>query len=112
MKKRKLTAQQKKLQADFDKMMQAHAKPLEKGARAKGLAVGTPPPTKRGQPLFEARRKNTEQSLDTGYNSTAPRQQMMYSGDKMIGVALMHKSTYAPVFNPEAAADIAKMRRG
>lgn len=36
-----------------------------------------------------------------------------YTGDKVLGVALMHKSNYAPVFkdNAEAAVEIAQMRR-
>lgn len=35
-----------------------------------------------------------------------------YTGDKMIGVAVMHKSCLQPVFSQEQAEDSAKMRRG
>lgn len=111
MKKKPLSPQQKKLQADFEKMMASHAKPLERGARAKGVA-GTSTLSKRGTPLMEAGRVNTQPSVDTGYNSTQARKQQQYTGDKVLGVALMHKSNYAPVFNAEAAQDISKMRRG
>jgi hypothetical protein len=35
----------------------------------------------------------------------------MYTGDKMIGIATMHKSNAVPVFSSEDAAAIANMRR-
>lgn len=112
MKKRKLSPQQQKLQADFERMMRQHDKPLERGARAKAV-LGTSVLIKsRGVPVLERSRLNKEQSVDLGTHvSTAPRQSMMYSGDKMIGVALMHKSNYAPVFSTEEATEISKMRR-
>lgn len=36
----------------------------------------------------------------------------VYTGDKMIGIATMHKSNLVPVFQTEAAKDLATMRRG
>jgi hypothetical protein len=111
MKKRKLTPQQQRLKAEFEAMMAKHQKPLERGAIAKGQAVKTAPPSKRGTPLFESTRVSTEASVDTGQFSTAPRQQVMYTGDKVLGVALMHKSSYAPVFDTKSAEEISKMRR-
>lgn len=35
----------------------------------------------------------------------------VYTGDKVIGVAVMHKSCLQPIFNEEAAKDSASMRR-
>ena len=35
----------------------------------------------------------------------------VYTGDKMIGIATLHKSNAVPVFNSEDAVDISKMRR-
>ena len=35
-----------------------------------------------------------------------------YTGDKLIGIATMHKSNSVPVFNHEDAIEIARMRRG
>lgn len=112
MPKRKLSPQQKKLQADFDKMMQRHAKPLERGAVAKGAKSAAKAMSKRGRPMLERTRVPDAMSLDTGHASTALKAQPMYTGDKVLGVALMHKSSYAPVFSTEDAHDIAKMRRG
>ena len=36
----------------------------------------------------------------------------VYTGDKVLGIAVMHKSCLQPVFSEEAAKDSAKMRRG
>ena len=35
----------------------------------------------------------------------------VYTGDKLLGIATMHKSNSVPVFKKEDAADIASMRR-
>ena len=35
-----------------------------------------------------------------------------YTGDKVLGVTVMHKSCLQPIFNEQAAIDAAKMRRG
>jgi hypothetical protein len=35
-----------------------------------------------------------------------------YTGDKLLGIAVMHKSNLVPVFKAEDAIDIARMRRG
>lgn len=36
----------------------------------------------------------------------------VYTGDKMIGIATMHKSNLVPVFQTDAAKELATMRRG
>lgn len=36
----------------------------------------------------------------------------VYTGTKMIGIGVLHKSNAVPVFSDEEAIDIAKMRRG
>ena len=52
-------------------------------------------------------------SVDTGFNGgTKPIEQLRYTGDKLIGVGVMHKSNLVPVFKGEDAVDIARMRRG
>lgn len=35
----------------------------------------------------------------------------VYTGDKMLGIAAMHKSNLVPVFTDESAVDISHMRR-
>jgi hypothetical protein len=49
-------------------------------------------------------------SRDTGGNATlAPAK--VYTGDKVKGIATMHKSNAVPVFSDEQAVDISRMRR-
>ena len=43
--------------------------------------------------------------------STAPVHKV-YTGEKIIGIATLHKSNAVPVFSQEEAVDISKMRRG
>lgn len=51
-------------------------------------------------------------SLDTGFGVAVRKEPMRYTGDKIKGIGIMHKSNLVPVFSDEEAADIAKMRRG
>jgi hypothetical protein len=37
--------------------------------------------------------------------------QKVYTGDKILGIATMHKSNAVPVFNNTEAVEISKMRR-
>lgn len=41
----------------------------------------------------------------------AAKREMQYTGDKLVGIATMHKSNMVPVFKQEDAEDIARMRR-
>ena len=43
--------------------------------------------------------------------STPKKKEMQYTGDKLMGIATMHKSNMVPVFKQEDAEDIARMRR-
>jgi len=47
----------------------------------------------------------------TSGGSTAAKPTQVYTGDKMVGIAIIHKSCLQPVFSKEAAEDTAKMRR-
>ena len=50
-------------------------------------------------------------SLNTMAGSTAPAPKKVYTGDKIVGIAAMHKSNLVPIFNDDAAKDVASMRR-
>lgn len=39
------------------------------------------------------------------------RKEKTYTGDKLLGIATMHKSNLVPVFSQESAEEISKMRR-
>ena len=47
---------------------------------------------------------------DTGV--TFAKKPNVYTGDRLLGIATMHKSNSVPVFSQEDAIEIAKMRRG
>lgn len=50
-------------------------------------------------------------SLDTGVSVAAKKEAPQYTGDKVIGVSIVHKSCLQPVFSQEQAKDFATMRR-
>ena len=79
----------------------------QRAARALKSPTYVPPrPTHRGadQPRIP--------SLDSGTGVAVKAAPKVYTGDKIVGIATMHKSNLVPVFNEEAAKDISKMRRG
>jgi len=51
------------------------------------------------------------QSLDTGFVPLTKNIPFSYTGDKMKGVATMHKSNAVPVFSDKEAKEISSMRR-
>lgn len=51
-------------------------------------------------------------SEDSGTWTAAKKETMHYTGDKLLGIATMHKSNMVPVFSKQEAEDISKMRRG
>lgn len=49
---------------------------------------------------------------DTVLGAVTIKQTPQYTGDKILGIATMHKGNAVPVFTPEQAVDISRMRRG
>lgn len=50
-------------------------------------------------------------SLNSGAGTTAKKEENVYTGDRLLGIATMHKSNLVPVFCKEDAKELAKMRR-
>ena len=50
-------------------------------------------------------------SIDTGFIPCIKKSQNSYTGEKMKGVATMHKSNAVPVFTDNEAKEISSMRR-
>ena len=50
-------------------------------------------------------------SRDSGVGIAAKKEVPVYTGDKMLGVTILHKSCLQPVFNEQSAVDAANMRR-
>jgi hypothetical protein len=76
----------------------------KKRRRAMSAEVWVPEPNRRlAEPKIP--------SLNTGWVPCTKKAAPVYTGDKIIGIAVQHKSCLQPVFSKEAAADSAKMRR-
>lgn len=50
-------------------------------------------------------------SGDTYDSFVGAKKEKQYTGDKLMGIAVMHKSNLVPVFKQQDAEDIARMRR-
>jgi len=46
-----------------------------------------------------------------GRGNTERKESPQYTGDKLLGIATMHKSNMVPVFDSQSAEEISKMRR-
>lgn len=102
-----MTKKQQELQKEWDALQAKWASVPKFGrtATAKLREVNTSKPV-------EPKSKQSIPSLGswvTGPVSSPTARQ--YTGDKMIGVTVLHKSCLQPVFTKEEAIDAAKMRR-
>jgi hypothetical protein len=50
-------------------------------------------------------------SLDTGWVACTKKSDTTYTGEKVLGISVLHKSNGVPVFSQEEVIDISKMRR-
>lgn len=60
-------------------------------------------------------RRNTTShipSLNTDVCDTSRKDVPQYTGENLLGIAVMHKSNLVPVFKKEQAVEISRMRRG
>lgn len=99
-----------RLSKSWNEMLKQHSKPLERGAVAKGVYVKdngfktTIQPYRRGS-------NSQYKSLETpGYTAVANTPKV-YTGDKIVGIGILHKSCIQPIFSKEQCEDISKMRR-
>jgi hypothetical protein len=71
-------------------------------------------PELKGTPMPKYERSDHREKYPSGdgMGTTYARKENVYTGDKLLGIATMHKSNMVPVFSKESAEDIAKMRRG
>lgn len=105
--KRKPTKAELALQAEARKR-QAELDAMPRFARTPAPPPRlTPAAGKQTPPAAPAR----AQSRVTPGGSTAKKATPVYTGDKVLGIAVLHKSCLQPVFTEEQALDVAKMRR-
>ena len=98
-------ANDRQLAADWEALLARHSKPLEKGTCGKFVkSIARPvvtPTVKEVKTTFESMR-------GVGALPTPK----IYTGDRIVGIATMHKSNLVPIFNEQAAIEVAQMRRG
>jgi len=63
------------------------------------------------RPQLTIPRSNPVPSLDTGIGNAHYKMPPKYTGTKLLGIGLRHKSGFEPVFSQEQARDLAQMRR-
>lgn len=100
-KKRKPNAYQRQLAAEWDEI-------VKKYEPKKKIKASVEPwkPTK--SPVRETPHYPSLNTFGGAATKAAPK---VYTGDKVLGIATLHKSNAVPVFNSEEAVDISKMRR-
>ncbi len=101
-KARELDASWKELQKKWD--VDADAKKRKRAMAAEPLTY------KLSTPVGRSTTTSLPSRVTPG-GSTAPVHKV-YTGDKVLGIATMHKSNAVPVFRAEDAVEISKMRRG
>ncbi len=101
-KARELDASWKELQKKWE--VDADAKKRQRALAAEPLTY------KLSTPVGRSTTTNLPSRVTPG-GSTAPVHKV-YTGDKVLGIATMHKSNAVPVFRAEDAVEISKMRRG
>ncbi len=103
---------QRELAAQWEALVKSQSRPLERGAKAKAVKASGKAPSKMPQLTIPTERSSRNvASVDSGKGSASLAQPPQYTGNKVIGLATMHKSNMVPIFNNEAAEDVAKMRR-
>lgn len=100
-KKRKPNAKQRELQAQWDALVTKY-KP--KKVESKVTTYVSPK-------VPDGRSTRNIKSLDSGIGVAAAPAQKVYTGDKMIGIATLHKSNAVPVFSDQEAKEVSAMRR-
>lgn len=109
--KKQLSKKDQILKLEWEKMLKKHSKPLEKGAGT----VKRKKPSKPETLIFEMRcSRDTGPSVSshsTGDSPAPKRVSPVYTGEKVIGVSVIHKSCLQPIFNSDSAKEVAQMRR-
>lgn len=104
-KKRKPTAKQKQLQADWEKLLKKYEpkKPVP-ARKGDGFSYSLGKPARRETPKIP--------SLPFTGAPCTKKETPVYTGTAMKGIGTMHKSNAVPIFSDEQAIEIATMRRG
>lgn len=92
-------------------MLEASWKELLKKYPMKKVAMKVAPLIFDAKFVDEKRSTKNIPSKDSG-GFAAKKDLQVYTGDKMLGIAAMHKSNLVPIFSDDSAKEVARMRRG
>lgn len=99
--KTKLTAKQQRAKAEHEQWLR------KRGLHTEQLAARKTKPRVETESVVNKREHKTSDTVGNGF-AKAPN---VYTGNKLLGIATMHKSNMVPVFSKEDAIEIASMRR-
>ena len=113
-KKQKPSASERKLREEWERILKDAERGLAKKASSK---FKVPEPTKTLSVKFTSPRGpeadlKKHKSLGDQSGKTSLKPSPVYSGDKMLGVATLHKSNGIPVFSNQEILEVCTMRRG
>lgn len=101
----------RELDESWKELLKRQGIELEERKRKRAMSAGNLTSTGYNLKIPEGRNTTAHlKSVDTGGNATL-KPPKVYTGDKVKGIATMHKSNAVPVFSDEQAIDISKMRR-
>lgn len=103
-KPRKLTAKQRELQSDWEKLVQKYAPKKSTKPKSDDWVYSLGNPARRETPNIP--------SLPFSGTPCTKKESNVYTGTAMKGIGTMHKSNAVPIFSDEHAVEIATMRRG
>lgn len=104
-KKKKPNAKQRQLQSDWEAM-------LKKYESKKEVKIEKKKPLKYNLGVPEDWSTKHLPSVETTRGNATKGNDKVYTGDKILGIAVMHKSSMVPIFSQEEAVDVARMRHG
>ena len=95
----------RELAASWEELLKKHSitKTKVKAAVSKNISSA--------RPLYRGADLPRIPSRETTWDPCTKAPDKVYTGTAIIGISTMHKSNAVPVFNQQAAIDIAKMRR-
>lgn len=108
-KKSKETSKERELRESWEAIMKKHSKPLERGAKSFGIKMSSK--NKPKDKVEEFSDSRIPVTLDKFKGSTSSKATQKYTGNLIIGIAIMHKSNAVPILNEQAAKEVASMRR-
>lgn len=110
MSKKKRAAIKKQLSDDGRKNLMARQELMKPLFKSSGRSTG---PKLAVIPKYRAEDTSKYPSHEStgGKDSTAKKSSPTYTGDKLKGIATMHKSNMVPIFSSEEAVEVARMRR-